>query len=87
MGLTVKNKNEFVLSDEITNLLSFPVDIVTKDIENYENLKPFIYDLDIDNEEKANIINEINKLDTIISDKEKNKIMKEIDKFKEKYNL
>lgn len=87
MGLTVKNKNEFVLGEEITNVFSFPLDIVTKEVDNYENLKPFIYDLDIDNEEKANILNTINSLKNSLSVKEKEKRKKEIEDFKKKYNI
>ncbi len=87
MGLTIKNKNEFVLGEEITNILSFPNEIVTKDVDNYENLKPFIYDLDMDNEEKADLLNKISRLNTMISEKEKNKIKRELDKFKEKHNI
>lgn len=87
MGLTVKNKNEFVFGDEIANVFSFPMDIVEKEVDNYENLKPFIYDLDIDNEDKANIINKINSLKTMKSEKEKSKLKREIDEFKKKYNL
>lgn len=87
MGLTVKNKNEFVFGDEIANVFSFPLEVVEKEVENYENLKPFIYDLDIDNEEKAAIINKIGKLGTRISEKEKSKIKREIESFREEHHI
>lgn len=85
MGLTVKNKNNFELREDISSFFSLPDDEEKKD--NYDELKEEIYDLDIDVEKKAYIINRINSLSTNISVREKNNIKKEIDNFKKEYNL
>lgn len=85
MGLTVKNKNSFAISEDISNFFAIPIEEQKEN--NYEQLKKDIYELQIDNEEKASIINKINLLSTNISLKEKNNIIKEIDFFISKYNL
>ncbi len=89
MGLTVKNKNSYEISDDIANFFSISLeDDNEKNNDNeYETLKNNIYNLDIDNEEKAYIINRINLLSTNILDSEKNNIKKEITNFKRKYNI
>ncbi len=86
MGLFVKNKNDFVLSNNITEFISIPSDNLLSD-ENYHKLKELIYSLNIDNEDKANIINKINSLSKINSPKERTKIINEIESFKIKYNI
>lgn len=50
-------------------------------------LREKVYKLDIDNEEKANIINLLSRQDTALSPKEKQRLDKEISKIKQKYNL
>ena len=52
MGLTIKNKNTFELTDDLASIFSLPIE-ETK--EDYQSLKEDIYSLKIDNEEKANI--------------------------------
>lgn len=84
MGLTIKNKNTFELTDDLASIFSLPIE-ETK--EDYQSLKEDIYSLKIDNEEKANIINKINKLSTIKNIKEKKKIIEEIEEFKYNYNI
>lgn len=85
MGLTVKNKNSFAISEEISNFFEIPLEEENK--ISYASLKEDIYSMEIDNEEKASIINKINLLSTNISIKEKNNITTEIDSFRRKYNL
>lgn len=85
MALTIKNNNSFELSDNLTNFFSLPNDNDKED--NYDNLKSIIYTLDLDNEEKANILNKISLLNTTTSIKEKNKLKKEINSFRDLYNI
>ncbi len=86
MGLTVKNTTGFELGDNLTEFFKVPI-IDDQPIDEYARLKDDIYSLDIDNEEKANILNSISKLKTIGNEKEKKKLKEEIRKFKEKYNI
>jgi len=85
MGLTVKNKNRYELSSNVADFFSLPLDDEPK--EDYENLKKSILSLDIDYEDKANMINKINTLLSSKKETEKSKIKKELTKFKEKYNI
>ena len=85
MGLTVKNKNNLELGEDISSFFSLPVDEENKD--TYDDIKNEIYNLDIDVEKKAYIINRINLLSTNISIREKNNIRKEIENFQKEYNL
>jgi hypothetical protein len=85
MGLKIQNYNTYKLSDDVSNF--FSVDIDEEKQESYEDLKMDIYTLDIDSEEKANILNKINSIPFTKSAKEKQKIIKEIEVFKEKYKL
>lgn len=85
MALTIKNNNSFELSDNLTNFFSLPNNNDKED--NYDNLKSIIYTLDLDNEEKANILNKISLLNTTTSIKEKNKLKKEINSFRDLYNI
>lgn len=85
MGLTIKNKNNYELRDDIASFFSLPVEEEKK--EKKEALKEKIYKLKIDNEEKANIINKINLLETTKSRKERTALQKEIDSFKKKYHI
>ena len=85
MGLKIQNYNTYKLSDDVSNF--FSVDIDEEKQESYEDLKMDIYTLDIDSEEKANILNKINSIPFTKSAKEKQKIIKEIEVFKEEYKL
>ena len=51
------------------------------------DLKNNIYSLDIDYEEKANIINAISKLNISKSSKEKRELKSKIEEFKKLHNL
>lgn len=87
MGLTIKNKTSYELGNNITEFFSIPVEIDDQEESAYSRLKDDIFKLDIDNEEKANIINKINSLSTIKNNNEKKKIITEIETFKKEYNL
>lgn len=88
MGLTVKNNNNYDLSENLANFFSLPIedDLNSQKKDDYQVLKNKIYKLNIDKEEKANIINKINSLDNS-STKEKKTLLNEIEKFQKKYNL
>lgn len=86
MGLTVKNKNSYELGNNLTEFFSLPIE-ETKTPDEYSRLKDDIYTLDIDNEEKANILNKINSLKTTLSASQRRKIIKEIETFKNDYNI
>lgn len=86
MGLTVKNKNSYELGNNLTEFFSLPIE-ETKTADEYSRLKDDIYTLDIDNEEKANILNKINSLNTTLSASQRRKIIKEIETFKNDYNI
>ena len=73
MGLTIKNKTSYELGNNLTEFFSIPVEIDDQEESAYSRLKDDIFKLDIDNEEKANIINKINSLSTIKNNNEKNK--------------
>lgn len=87
MGLTIKNKTSYELGNNLTEFFSLPVEIDDQEESAYSRLKDDIFKLDIDNEEKANIINKINSLSTIKNNNEKKKIITEIENFKKEYNL
>lgn len=87
MGLTIKNQNNFELGDNLTEFFSVHIDTAEISIDAYRRLKDEIFKLDIDLEEKANIINKINSLSTTINEVEKKKIIAEIESFKEEYDL
>lgn len=86
MGLIVKNKTSYQLGNNLTEFFSIPIE-EPRNNDEYSRLKDDIYKLNIDNEEKANILNKINMLNTNISPNKKKVIIKEIEKLKEDYNL
>ena len=86
MALKVDNPTNYRFNDNITRFFDLEIDEPIRD-NDYELLKKEIYKLDIDSEEKANIINSINKLNINISKKEKREIIKQIEEFKKTYNL
>lgn len=87
MGLTIKNKTSYELGNNLTEFFSLPVEIDNQEESSYSRLKDDIFKLDIDNEEKANIINKINSLSTTKNNSEKKKIITEIENFKKEYDL
>ena len=86
MALKVDNPTTYRFNDDIATFFDVEIDEPIRD-NDYELLKKEIYKLDIDSEEKANIINSINKLNINISKKEKREIIKQIEEFKKTYNL
>ena len=90
MGYKINRQDLFktdnnLISFDMDNSDSIMVELPPLD-DNYGELKDFIYKLDIDKEEKANILNKINALNnTNISLKEKKQIKEEIEIFKKKY--
>ena len=86
MGLKVDNPTTYRFNDDIANFFDIEMSEPPRN-NDYELLKKEIYKLDIDSEEKANIINSIGKLNTSISQKEKNDLIKQIEQFKHKYKI
>lgn len=88
MGQTLKNKITYDLSDDAYNFFSIPELEDKKELDyDYKLLRAKIYKIDIDQDEKADIINKINSLTINKSFKEKEKIIKEINEFRAKYGL
>lgn len=86
MGLKVDNPTTYRFNDDVATFFDVEIGEPIRD-NDYEVLKNEIYKLDIDSEEKANIINNINKLSTSISKKEQREITKQIEEFKKVHNL
>ncbi len=86
MAIKVNNKTSYELGNNLTEFFSVPIE-VSESTDEYSRLKDDVYKLDIDNEEKANIINKINSLRTVKTANEKRKIQKEIDEFFEENNI
>lgn len=86
MALKVDNPTTYRFNDDIATFFDVEIDDPIRD-NDYELLKKEIYKLDIDSEEKANIINSINKLNINISKKEQREIIKQIEEFKKNYHL
>lgn len=86
MGIKVNKPTSFKLGDDVANYFDIEISDPIRG-NDYDLLKKEIYKLDIDYEEKANIINSISKLSTSISNKEKKELIKQIEDFKKLYNL
>ncbi len=86
MGIKVNKPTSFKLGDDVSSYFDIEISDPIRD-NDYEILKKEIYKLDIDYEEKANIINSINKLSISNSPKEKKELIKQIENFKETYKL
>lgn len=86
MGIKVDNPTTYRLNDEVASYFDVEIGDPIRD-NDYEILKKEIYKLDIDSEEKANIINIINKLSISNSPKEKKELIKQIEDFKKTHNL
>ena len=71
MGLKIDNQTTYRFNDDIASYFNVELDEPIRN-NDYEILKKEIYKLDIDSEEKANIINNINKLSTTKSSKDNN---------------
>lgn len=85
MGLTVKNRNNYELSDNLASF--FALDVNEDPLPDYTNLKHKVNDSKLDIEEKSNFINKINSLKVAKTMKEQQKIIREIEELKDKYNL
>ena len=86
MGLKIDNQTTYRFNDDVANYFDIEIGEPIRD-NDYELLKKEIYRLDIDSEEKANIINSINKLSITKSAKEKRELIKIIEEFKETYKI
>ena len=86
MGLKVDNSTTYRFNDDVASFFDIEMSEPPRN-NDYELLKKEIYKLDIDSEEKANIINSIGKLNTSISQKEKNDLINKIEQFKQKYKI
>lgn len=85
MGLTIKNKNNYELADNLASF--FALDVSDDPIPDYTSLKHKVYNADLDTEEKSNMINLINSLSLAKTMKEQQKIIREIEKLKDTYKL
>ena len=86
MGIKVQNNTTYKFDNEVASYFDIEISELIRD-NDYEILKKEIYKLDIDSEEKANIINVINKLSITKSTKDKKDLTRTIEKFKEEHNL
>ncbi len=86
MGLKIDNQTTYRFNDDVASYFDIEIGEPIRD-NDYEILKNEIYKLDIDSEEKANIINSINRLSITNSAKEKKDLIKMIENFKEKHNI
>ena len=86
MGLKINNENSYALSDDVSGFFTLPSNVALEE-ENYDTIRNQIYSMDLDVEEKANILNKISTYNTTNSIKEKNKLKKEIDNFIDYYEL
>lgn len=86
MGLKVDNPTTYRFNDDIASYFDVEIDDPIRE-NDYELLKKEIYKLDIDSEEKANIINSINRLSVSNSPKEKRELTIQIEEFKNTYKL
>ncbi len=87
MRLKVNNTVTHSLSDNINNFFSLPIEDEFKYTNSFDELKTKIYELDIDNEEKADVLNAISKYNSSNSAREKKKIEREINEFVKLYKL
>ncbi len=87
MGLKVRNTINYELGNNLTEFFDVPVEIPEEDTNIYDNIKDKIFELYLDVEEKAEILNAISKYKTTNSVKEKNKLKEQIERFIKEYNL
>ena len=87
MGLKVKNTINLELSNNLTEFFDMPTEVPEEEPKIYDNIKDKIYELYLDVEEKAEILNAISKYNTTNSMKDKKKLKEQIDNFIKKYNL
>ena len=75
------------MGNNLTEFFDVPVEIPEEDTNIYDNIKDKIFELYLDVEEKAEILNAISKYKTTNSIKEKNKLKEQIERFIKEYNL
>ena len=83
MAVKEKSRTNYDLGNSVGDFFSLPVDLPSENITIGDDIKKRIYALDVDPEEKANMLNKISVYNSISNVKEKNKIKKEIDSFLE----
>jgi len=87
MGLKVRNTINYELGNNLTEFFEVPTEVPDEDVNIYDDIKDKIYELYLDVEEKAEILNTISKYKTTNSMKEKKQLKTKIDKFIKEYNL
>lgn len=86
MGLTVKNRNNYELSDNLASFFKLTID-EENPLPDYSSLVHDVNNSDLDIEEKANLVNLVNSLKIAKTPKEQQRLIKEIEKLKDKYEL
>ena len=87
MGLKVRNTINYELGNNLTEFFEVPTEVPNEDVNIYDDIKDKIYELYLDVEEKAEILNTISKYKTTNSMKEKKQLKAKIDQFIKEYNL
>ena len=87
MGLKVRNTINYELGNNLTEFFQIPTEVPDEDDRIYDDIKDKIYELYLDVEDKAEILNAISKYNNTNSRTEKKKLQKQIEEFIEKYNL
>lgn len=87
MGLKVRNTINYELGNNLTEFFEVPTEVPDEDANIYDDIKDKIYELYLDVEEKAEILNTISKYKTTNSMKEKKQLKTKIDQFIKEYNL
>ena len=87
MGLKVRNTINYELGNNLTEFFTLPTEVPDEENNIYDDIKDKIYELYLDVEEKADILNKISKYKTTNSPKEKKELAREIESFIKEYNL
>ena len=83
MALKEKTSRNYDLGNNVGDFFSIPIEVPSIDVKISDDIKKRIYALDVDAEEKANILNKVSIYNTITNIKEKNRLKKEIETFLE----
>ena len=84
MGLKVRNTINYELGNNLTEFFQLPTEVPDEDNKIYDDIKDKIYELYLDVEDKAEILNAISKYNSQV---EKKKLQKQIEQFIKEYNL
>lgn len=87
MGLKVRNTINYELGNNLTEFFQIPTEVPDEENNIYDDIKDKIYELYLDVEDKAEILNAISKYKTTNSQVEKKKLQKQIEQFIKEYNL